>query len=157
MRQVGEKLVERIDAFECEGDLPLLRYMILGDDSGAVLAKDRPRRASHDFIEADAEQPGHDLLHGDFFAVVVRSSIGGDRFLALISQRAICVNSKTHGRRKTFALQVSRLAIDNHRDHARVTASDLKRRISSLTYLLLAALGEQMTIKNCDASSAATV
>jgi hypothetical protein len=35
--------------------------------------------------------------------------------------------------------------------------SILKRRTSSLTYLLCAAFGEQMTIRNCEASSVAMV
>jgi hypothetical protein len=86
----------------------------------------RPLRPPHDFVEADAEQPRHQLELGALLAVALRPRIRGDRLLVLVRQRAVRAYFEAQRRRETFALGIARFAIDDDRDHVIAAAERLE-------------------------------
>ena len=71
-----------------------------------------------DLVEGNADQSSHQLLLGDLLAVALRPRIGGDRLFPFIGQRTVQAELEAQCGRETFALRVTRLALDDQRDHA---------------------------------------
>ena len=103
------------------------------------------------------KEPRHHLLLGDFLAIALCARVSSNRLLGGVgnlSTRAEFV-SRAGGKHSCSEAPGSPSTMTGITCSAPPLA--LKWRISSLTYLLCAAFGEQITIKNFAASNAASV
>src|SRR6202040_1585147 len=85
-RLVGPELLPGIDGAGARRDRKQEKY---AGERGpeAVLAPARPLGAAHDLVEAEPQQPRHQLELGDLLAVAPRPRVGGDRLLGLAGER----------------------------------------------------------------------
>src|SRR5262245_10119566 len=123
----------------------------------AVAPFARPCRSPHDLVKSEAKESRHHLLLGNLLAVALRARVGCNRFFApsVIRPSAPNLQRNAGGKHSRTGSSGSPATIIGITRSPR--PSILNRRTSSLTYLLCAAFGEQMTMRNCEASSAAMV
>src|ERR1051326_569262 len=84
----------------------------------AQLLPPRLPREVNDLVDAEAQQPCHNLVFGKLLAVTFGASIGCDWFFRLATERAVPVDFETQSVRKTFVCCIARLAADDHWNYA---------------------------------------